>query len=55
MISLLSVYDIMGKQLFRQIITDNGFDVDLSPYHAGVYLFRITSGNYNHTFKVIKQ
>ena len=51
----LSIYDIVGKELFKQIITDDEYDVDLSPYHAGVYLFRITSKEYKHTFKIIKQ
>ncbi|MCL2291062.1 MAG: M4 family metallopeptidase [Bacteroidetes bacterium] len=51
----LSVYDIMGKELLRQTITDNKHIVDLSSFHSGVFLFKITSNEYNRTFKVIKQ
>ena len=50
----LFVYDIMGKELLSQIITDNTYRVDLSSFHAGVFLFRVTSNEYNRTFKVIK-
>jgi len=51
----LSVYDTMGKELFKQIITDNEYDVDLRSYRTGVYLFKIISNEYNYTFEVVKQ
>ena len=51
----LSVYDIIGKELFRKTITNNFFDVDLSPFSPGIFLFKITSDEYNQTIKIIKQ
>ena len=50
----LYVYDIMGKELFRQVINDSACHVDLSSFNSGIFFFKITYSNYNKIIKIIK-
>jgi hypothetical protein len=55
----IEVYNILGKQVASRVINPaamalNSYQIDMSAYKSGVYLFRIESENVRQSFKVIK-
>ena len=52
--TLLSVYDILGKLVIQQEITESSRYLDVSSMSAGVYVMIFQSGNASKTFKLIK-
>ena len=49
------IYDLSGKMLSQTNITSNSQKLNLRNYPAGNYLIKITQGNKQKTFKVIKK
>lgn len=54
-VSEVQVFDMSGKMLSRKSVGEKEFSVDLSDYHAGIYMLRIVSSNGVETVKVVKR
>ena len=50
----LQVFDLFGSMLFHESVNEKEFSVDLSSYHAGIYMLRLVTSNGVKTSKVIK-
>lgn len=51
----VQVFDLFGKILSRQSVSENEFSVDLSGYTAGTYLLRLVSNEGVETVKIVKR
>ena len=51
----VTVYNVLGQQLFVKVINATEGQVDLSNLTSGTYLVRVTSGDKTQTIKVIKE
>lgn len=54
---LYSVYDVLGKKLFEKkvLVIDNGFEINLTDYPAGVYQLQISVGETVVNKKLVKK
>ena len=50
----VQVFDLFGKLLFQQRVSEEDFSVDLSNYSSGTYLLRIISNEGVETVKVVR-
>ena len=50
----LQVFDMFGRMLFHESVGEKEFSVDLSGYHAGIYMLRMVTSNGVKTSKVVK-
>ena len=50
----VQVFDLFGKMLFQQSVSEDDFSVDLSNYSTGTYLLRIVSNEGVETVKVVR-
>lgn len=51
----VSVFDILGKQVYSEIVNKSNFDLSLPNLPAGMYLVKLSSNDINETLKFIKQ
>jgi biopolymer transport protein ExbD len=51
----LMVYDLMGRQIQTQTVTQRMIPIDLSNQAMGIYIVSVKIGNENYTVKVIKE
>ena len=52
----IDLYNIDGKQLYRKTVWASGIiDIDASNYNPGVYILKVRQGEFNKTFKLIRQ
>jgi hypothetical protein len=51
----VQIFDLFGKMLSRQSISENEFSVDLSGHTAGTYLLRLISSEGVETVKIVKR
>ena len=51
----VQVFDLFGKLLFQQRVSEEDFSVDLSNYSSGTYLLRIISNEGVETVKVVRE
>ena len=51
----ITVYDIAGKFIIRQIASENNAIIDISPLPAGTYIVKIQTKNDTQSVKIIKQ
>ena len=52
---VISVYDILGKQIFKTLSTDINVYINISSYQSGLYFVNVKSDTYNENIKIIKQ
>jgi hypothetical protein len=52
--STLEIYDVFGKLLFSQILTDKLNTIDVDKLSSGIYFFKVNSNNGIATNKIIK-
>ncbi|MBJ6368469.1 T9SS type A sorting domain-containing protein [Snuella sedimenti] len=51
----VTVYNILGKELFRKKGHSTSMEIDLSTYPSGIYIAKITSGTISQSLKIIKK
>ncbi|WP_179334495.1 T9SS type A sorting domain-containing protein [Winogradskyella costae] len=51
----LEVFDVLGKRIYKGLITKLESSIDVSNWKSGVYLVRITDDTVTHTKRFIKQ
>jgi len=51
---LVTIYDTLGKQVKKAVITAVNYKIDLSLLNKGVYISKIESKNFSKTIKLIK-
>lgn len=52
----LSCYDITGRQVYQQALSNNRVVINMQQYTAGIYMIRLVQDNgATHSFKVVKQ
>ena len=52
---IVTISDISGKLLFRQTVTGQSFQMDISNYPAGVYLLIVENGKKQTTVRIVKK
>ena len=53
-VSEVQVFDMSGRMLFRKVVGEKEFSVDLSDYKSGIYMLRMVTGNGIETRKIVK-
>ena len=53
-ITILKIYDVLGKSVLEQNITESNRQLDISSMASGLYIMSFQSGNASKTFKLIK-
>jgi hypothetical protein len=53
-ISAISVFDILGKEVFKAVPNTNEFSISASELHEGIYMAKITSNIGSKTIKLVK-
>ncbi|MFT6731721.1 MAG: serine protease AprX, partial [Glaciecola sp.] len=53
-ITTLRIFDVLGKLVLEQDITESSRQLDLSSMASGLYIMSFQSGNASKTFKLIK-
>ncbi|WP_290698005.1 FG-GAP-like repeat-containing protein [Lacinutrix sp.] len=51
----ITLYNILGKPVYKQNITNQNTSVNLSKYSNGIYLLHATINGISQTFKVVKE
>ncbi len=52
---IIEVYDVLGKRVYKGLITKLEYTVNVSDWKSGVYLVRITDEKSTQTKRFIKQ
>ena len=52
--TILRVYDVLGKQILEQQMTDSSSQLDVSSMSSGIYMMLFESGSASKTVKLIK-
>lgn len=50
----ISVYNVLGKQVHAQDVSELNASVDTTNWNSGVYLVRLSSGNASNTKRIVK-
>lgn len=51
----VEVYDVLGKQVHRSIITQSEISIDTSNWRSGIYLVKVSNSNGSQTKRFIRQ
>lgn len=51
----VEVYDVLGKMIYKNQVSNFNSNIDASSWHNGIYLVRLISGNVFQTKRIIKQ
>jgi len=54
-ITMVSIYNLLGQEVFSKSIQDNEAALDLSALSPGTYLVKVTSADNAQTLKIVKQ
>ncbi|HQP89470.1 MAG TPA: T9SS type A sorting domain-containing protein, partial [Bacteroidales bacterium] len=52
--SQVSVYDLLGNEIYNGIINNNIYTIDFKPYSSGIYIMQLKDKNINKTIKIVK-
>ncbi len=52
---MVSIYNLLGQEVFSKSIQDNEAELDLSALSPGTYLVKVTSDDNAQTLKIVKQ
>ncbi len=52
--SQVSVYDLLGNEIYNGIINNNIYTIDFKPYPSGIYIMQLKDKNINKTIKIVK-
>ena len=53
--AVVTVYDVLGKQVLQQQVTVAGNRVDFTKLSAGMYIANINGDGINNNFKILKK
>lgn len=53
--ALVEVYDVLGKQIYTNDITEFNSSIDASSWNSGIYMVRVSTGDTSQTKRIIKQ
>lgn len=53
--AILNIFNSIGEIVYRESITNNNFNINLSSFNSGIYFFQITSLTTNKFVKITKQ
>lgn len=51
----VAVYDVLGKQIYTDEISEFNSIIDASNWNSGIYMVRVSAGNASQTKRIIKQ
>jgi hypothetical protein len=51
----ITVYNLLGKEVFRASVNGLNYSADISDLKRGIYIVKLSTDNSLKTFKIIKQ